>query len=188
MKNDLPKRRVVITGMGAITSLGQQVGEIWEAVAAGRSGIRHIRQFDSTDFPVNIGSEVDLDEVSWEGLGEINLQISRSALFGIWAMEQAWQDAGLAPTLPQPERAGVCIGASTFPVVDETLKLANPRKLLEGELFTADNTAYYLEICRQRPDLLSQRNFSSISDGKALKPRATSSDPTGKPAPSQMTL
>jgi hypothetical protein len=53
----------VITGMGALTALGTDVESTWNAVLEGRSGVRQIRQFESDAFPINIGSEVDLDEL-----------------------------------------------------------------------------------------------------------------------------
>ena len=158
-----PQRRVVITGMGALTSLGEDVATNWKGILLGRSGVNQIRQFESQYFPVRIGSEIDTEKLNCKALGELTSQISRSALFGLWAMEECWRDAKLDNSKLDRRRAGVCIGASTFPVVDETLKFANPRKLLEGELFNAENTKYYLELCRQRPDLLSQRDYGSIS-------------------------
>ncbi|MFY9823752.1 MAG: beta-ketoacyl synthase N-terminal-like domain-containing protein, partial [Thermoanaerobaculia bacterium] len=55
-----PPRRVVVTGMGVVTSLGNDPETLWQALLAGRSGVSAIRQFDSRAFPVRIGSEVDL--------------------------------------------------------------------------------------------------------------------------------
>ena len=56
-------RRVVITGMGAVTSLGADVASTWSSVLQGKSGVSKIRQFVSDDFPVHIGSEVDFDSL-----------------------------------------------------------------------------------------------------------------------------
>ena len=53
-------RRVVITGMGAVCSLGTDVAGIWEALLDGRSGAALIRQFDSSFFPVRIGPGISI--------------------------------------------------------------------------------------------------------------------------------
>jgi len=52
------KRRVVITGIGLVSPLGVGIETNWEALLAGRSGIRTITRFDITDFPVKIAGEV----------------------------------------------------------------------------------------------------------------------------------
>ena len=150
-------RRVVVTGMGAVTSLGREVSSIWEAVVAGRSGVAQIRQFESGDFPVRIGSEVDLESLQADPAADLP-RASRSAQFGVWALDRAWQAAGLCETDFDPGRAGVCIGASTFPVVEDNL--LNPMYILDGEHYNLD---YYVELCKQRPELLAQRDIASIS-------------------------
>jgi len=58
--------KVVITGLGAVTPLGNDVPSFWEGMKAGRSGADHIRGFDASDFPVKIASEVkDFDPGEW---------------------------------------------------------------------------------------------------------------------------
>jgi len=52
------KRRVVITGMGAVTPLGNDMETTWQAVVHGRSGIGRITRFDASTFPVKIAGEV----------------------------------------------------------------------------------------------------------------------------------
>ena len=52
------RRRVAITGMGAITPLGLTVDELWQNLVAGKSGIDKVTQVDATDYPVKIGGEV----------------------------------------------------------------------------------------------------------------------------------
>jgi 3-oxoacyl-[acyl-carrier-protein] synthase II len=156
---DPTPRRVVVTGLGTVCSLGTSVDDVWDGILAGRSGAAPIRQFDSSSFPVRIGSEVDagaLPPPEFDGLEKF---LSRSARFGLFAMDRAWLDAGLGDDAPLDRwRCGVYIGASTFPVVEGSLP--DPRKLIDGNRYNAEA---YLEICRGRPDLLAQRDIPSIS-------------------------
>jgi 3-oxoacyl-[acyl-carrier-protein] synthase II len=151
-------RRVVVTGMGAVCSLGTDVAEIWRALLDGRSGAGPIRQFDSRNFPVRIGSEVDLGALPLPNFDGLDKFLSRSARFGLFAMERAWSDARLDRAALDPWRCGVYIGASTFPVVEGSLP--DPRNLLDGNRYNADA---YLAICQARPDLLAQRDIPTIS-------------------------
>ena len=60
------RRRVVITGMGAVTPLGNDVTTTWENLLAGKSGAGPITQFDSTDYPVTFACELkDFDPTIW---------------------------------------------------------------------------------------------------------------------------
>ena len=51
------RRRVVITGLGVVTSLGENVPEMWENLCAGRSGIRKVARWDASIYPTQIGGE-----------------------------------------------------------------------------------------------------------------------------------
>jgi 3-oxoacyl-[acyl-carrier-protein] synthase II len=157
-------RRVVITGMGAVCSVGTDANELWSSLLEGRSGAGPIRQFDSRDFPVRIGSEVDLEALPKADFEGVDRFLSRSAQFGIRAMDCAWSEAGLANHPIDKTRAAVCIGASTFPVVEGNLP--DPRNLLNGDRYNADA---YLAICRARPHLLAQRDIPSISTLLSLR-------------------
>src|SRR5512139_510442 len=90
------RRRVVITGMGAITPLGNTLRETWEGVVNGRSGIGLITAFDASTFPVRIAGEVKNFQLDVSRLPEDcpNL-LGRSAQLGIKAAQQALKDSGL---------------------------------------------------------------------------------------------
>jgi 3-oxoacyl-[acyl-carrier-protein] synthase II len=162
MNKDLPAengRRVVVTGLGAITALGTDVTSTWKAMLAGKSGVRQIQQFKSDDFPIRIGSEVDLDileEPPFEPW--VKPYVTRSVRLGSWALREAWADARLDEADLNPWRAGLCIGASNFPIIEED-DFAWPTEALHNEKY-ADQ---YLEICRQMPELLAQREIGMVS-------------------------
>jgi 3-oxoacyl-[acyl-carrier-protein] synthase II len=158
------RRRVVITGMGVATSLGTDLDTMWNAILSGKSGIRHIRQFESSNFPIKIGGEVDIDAIEIDGIEDIAPLVSRSVRFGIWAMEHAWKDAGLDDEMIDPWRSGVCVGASNFPILEGDL--AKPEYILDGDRYHAD---HYLELCRQMPQLLAQRDIGLVSTLLSLR-------------------
>jgi len=154
-----PARRVVVTGMGAVTSLGAGVRASWDRIVAGHSGVGQIRQFKSDDFPVHIGSEVDLDALTIPDFGDVLRPFAtRSVKLGAWALDEAWGDAGLAEAEYDPWRAGVIVGASNFPVIDEGA-YAWPTEALHEESYKDQ----YLAICRQMPELLAQRDIGMVS-------------------------
>ncbi|MHB1312207.1 MAG: beta-ketoacyl-ACP synthase II [Gemmatimonadaceae bacterium] len=106
------KRRVVITGMGCVTPVGNDVGTTWQALLDGKSGGAPITHFDATNFKVRFACEVKgFDPALYMDRKEIK----RSDLFTQYAMAasvQAMQDAGLADGQGfVPERLGVVMGS-----------------------------------------------------------------------------
>ncbi len=111
-------RRVVVTGMGLVSPLGDGVETSWRRLIEGASGIRRIEHFDVSDLPTKIGGLVP----KGEGEGEFNAdrylapkdqrKSDEFIVYGIAAAEQAIQDAGLdLDTEAKQERAGVMIGS-----------------------------------------------------------------------------
>ena len=94
-------RRVVVTGMGAITPLGRTLPATWAALLEGRSGIGPIQRFDPTDFPVRFAAEVDLPGAIDEG--QLKLDLTRVAL------QEALGPQGLPDV--DPRRLGVIFGS-----------------------------------------------------------------------------
>jgi 3-oxoacyl-[acyl-carrier-protein] synthase II len=153
-------RRVVITGMGALTALGSDVAATWKGVLAGRSGVRQIRQFKSDDFPVRIGSEVDLDGLELAAFPDNLRQFAtRSVKLGSWALREAWEDAGLEAGDHDPWRTGLAVGASNFPVIEEEEDYVWPAEAQDGDHYKEQ----YLRICQEMPELLDQRQIGMVS-------------------------
>ncbi len=106
-------RRVVVTGMGAVTALGQGVGPTWEGLVAGRSGVRRITSFDPSRLPSQIAAEV-LDFDPSEVLDRKEMRrMDRYIQFGLVAAREAMDQAGLPPRLDGrlAERTGVLLGS-----------------------------------------------------------------------------
>lgn len=102
--------RVVITGMGAVSPLGNTAAESWASAIAGRSGVGPITQFDASDFPCRIAGEVkDFNPKDYMDFKEAR-RMSRASQLAVAAASMAVSDASLPPTVPDPERTGVVIG------------------------------------------------------------------------------
>lgn len=105
-------RRVVITGMGAVTPLGHTVAAFWAHLCMGQSGVRTISLFDASRFRTRIAAEVR-DLALPEAIGAKQARhMDRFALFGLIAALEAWHDAGLAGAAIDPYTTGVIIGSS----------------------------------------------------------------------------
>ncbi len=88
------KRRVVITGMGAVTAIGIGIRDYWDSLLAGRSGVAPVCAFDASDFPCRIAAEVrDFDAARYFDRKQVRL-MSRGAQFGAAAALQALEDSG----------------------------------------------------------------------------------------------
>jgi 3-oxoacyl-[acyl-carrier-protein] synthase II len=104
-------RRVVITGMGVVTSLGDQLADFWSALCAGRSGVGPLTLFDTSEFKVRFGGQVrDWDPVARFGVKEAR-HLDRFAQFAMAAGISAVADSGIEFSTFEPERCGVLIGS-----------------------------------------------------------------------------
>ena len=119
-------RRVVITGMGAITPLGHSVEDVWQALLQCKCNIKKTDLFDSSAFPTQFSAQVrnynHLDYLP-EKLHEENRNAARNSRFIIGAAMQAWQQARLPiplnnsdANIPSDERIGVYLGAGEGPL------------------------------------------------------------------------
>ena len=101
-------RRVVITGLGAVTPLGQDVASTWEALVAGRSGIGRITRFDPSPYETQIAGEVkDFDPLRWMDRKDAR-RTDRFAQLAVGSAAQAIQDANL-DAAKEGDRVGVAI-------------------------------------------------------------------------------
>jgi 3-oxoacyl-[acyl-carrier-protein] synthase II len=128
-------RRVVITGIGAITPVGLTAHESWDALVAGKSGIGEITAFDTADFRVKVAAEVrGFDAEAVLGKAEAKHH-DRFTQFALVASDEAMKDSGLdAEGAIEPERLGVYIGSGiggigTIEEQVERMLKGGPRKI-----------------------------------------------------------
>src|SRR5258706_7645228 len=105
--------RVVVTGIGAITPVGDTIQTTWQALTNGKSGIRRIRSFDPKSLATKVAGEIDFSAVGRIEPRELR-RMSRDSQMALIAAREAAQDAGLTPALlePQADRVGVVLGTT----------------------------------------------------------------------------
>ncbi len=104
-------RRVVVTGLGIVSPVGNDIASAWDSIVSGRSGIAVVTRFDTTNFPVHFGGEIR----------QLNLEPYMSAKdarrmdafmqYGVVAGMQAMRDSGLVVTDANTDRVGVLMGS-----------------------------------------------------------------------------
>lgn len=105
------ERRVVVTGRGAVTPLGNSVSSLWDGLIAGRSGVRTVKRFDASQFDVRFGGEcVDFKPETLLDARQIK-RMDRFSQLAYVAAQEAFKECGLTPGSVDPQRVGVIIGS-----------------------------------------------------------------------------
>ena len=128
------KRRVVVTGLGCVSPVGNTLADTWDAIVAGKSGIATITKFDATPFSTQFGGEVKNFNIEDYIPGKEARHMDTFIHYGIAAGMQAMRDSGLEVTEQNAERIGVLVGSGIggLPLIEEThAELTNrgPRRI-----------------------------------------------------------
>jgi 3-oxoacyl-[acyl-carrier-protein] synthase II len=145
--------RVAVTGLGAVTPVGNDADATWDALVAGRSGVGPISTFDASNFPVRIGGMVkEFDVGPYLSDPRLRRQLSRAAGFGVAAAGQAMRQAGAEGAYPAQE-CGIAMGASAGRPQDQEL----------ARVMTAYRRSDGRDVIAQAPTslLLRQQNVGS---------------------------
>ncbi|MFC3551239.1 beta-ketoacyl-ACP synthase II [Lysobacter cavernae] len=127
-------RRVVVTGLGAVSPLGNDVATTWDGIVNGRSGIGPITHFDASSFTTRIAGEVrDFDITRWVNPKDAK-KMEEFIHYGVAASLMAMQDAGLTVDESNAERIGALIGSGIgglLGIEEQTIKYheGGPRKV-----------------------------------------------------------
>ncbi|MBE0505499.1 MAG: beta-ketoacyl-ACP synthase II [Marinospirillum sp.] len=130
----MSRRRVVVTGMGLITPLGNTLNESWEGILAGRSGVAPIECFDASAFSTRFGAQVkNFDVEQYMPLKDAR-KMDIFIQYGMAAAVQAIADSGLETTEENADRIGCAIGSGIggLPMIEknhESLQKGGPRKI-----------------------------------------------------------
>ena len=121
-------RRVVVTGMGAITPIGLSVDEFWNSVKENTVGIDNITRFDTTDYKVKLAAEVkDFDAKNYMDFKAAK-RMEKFSQYAVAAAHEAMKDSGLDMTKEDAFRVGVSVGSGVGSL--EAME-SNHKKLLE---------------------------------------------------------
>jgi len=146
-------KKVVITGLGAVTSLGEDVPTLWRNLVEGRSGIFRIERFDPSGFRTQIAGEIkEFDPSKRFPKGKVGgvplRKLDRFLLYALWATEEALNDSGLLDGRVDPDRVGVIIASGIGGV--ETLE----REVITGYTRGYNRISPYL-VPMMIPDMAS---------------------------------
>jgi 3-oxoacyl-[acyl-carrier-protein] synthase II len=134
MKQAASEKRVVVTGVGVVTSIGHDVATFWSGLTAGRIGVDRVTLFDPTNFACQIGAEVRNWDVNQLMDPKEARRNDRYTHFGFVAARQAFADSGLSMAAEDGDRVGVIIGTGiggmqTFETQLRILYDRGPRKV-----------------------------------------------------------
>lgn len=105
------KKRVVVTGLGAVTPIGNTVPEFWDSIKAGKVGIGEITQFDTSGYKVKLAAEVKGFVAKERMEFKAAKRMEPFAQYAVAAAKEAYEDAGLDMSKEDPYRVGVIVGS-----------------------------------------------------------------------------
>lgn len=116
------RRRVVITGLGIVSPVGNTVEESWQSILAGKSGIGPVTKFDASTFPTRFAGEVKNFDIGTYLSAKDSRRMDTFIHFGMAAGIQAVKDAGIFPRPENADRFGVAIGSGIggLPLIENT--------------------------------------------------------------------
>lgn len=124
------ERRVVITGLGAITPIGNKVEEFWEGIKKGECGIDTITAFDVTDFKVKLAAEIKGYEPENYFDKREAKRLDKFSQYAMIAAREAWNDSGLDKEKENMEKVGIILGSGIGGI--ETIEKENEKCISKG--------------------------------------------------------
>lgn len=156
------KRRVVVTGLGAVTPIGNTVEEFWQGIRAGKVGVGTITRFDSSEYKVHLAAEVKQFEAKERMDIKCAKRMELFAQYAVAAAKEAFEDAGIDMSAENPYRAGVIVGSGVGSL--QTVE-TNYAKILAGRQNRVDPLMV--------PRMISNMAAGNISIQLGLKGKCT---------------
>lgn len=150
------ENRVVITGIGVVTSIGIGKDEYWENLIAGKSGITEIKGFDTSEYTCHVGGEISNFE-SAEYLDEdITKAMDRGSQFAVLASKMAIEDAGVNMEMVDREKVGVLMGTTNGE--------AQVLQKIHDSLFVNNKKESIEQLCSRYPAFMINANVAKTFD------------------------
>ena len=124
------ERRVVITGLGALTPIGNNTNEFWDGIKEGKCGIDQITKFDTTNFKVKLAAEVKGYNPEDHFDRREAKRLDKFSQYAMVASREAWKDSGLDKETENMERVGIIIGSGIGGI--ETIETENEKCIMKG--------------------------------------------------------
>ena len=124
------ERRVVITGLGALTPIGNNTNEFWDGIKEGKCGIDQITKFDTTNFKVKLAAEVKGYNPEDHFDRREAKRLDKFSQYAMIAAREAWEDSGLNKETENMEQVGVIIGSGIGGI--ETIEAENEKCIMKG--------------------------------------------------------
>lgn len=130
----MKKRRVVVTGLGVVTPLGNTIQDMWSALLKGKSGVGEVTRFDASDFSTRIAAEIKSFDASLATDAKLARKVDLFIQFGLEAARQAIDDANLPLDQLNLDRFGVAVGAGMgglawIEKAEDSYRDGGPRKI-----------------------------------------------------------
>ena len=131
----MSKRRVVVTGLGIVSPVGNDVASAWAAILAGHSGIAAIERFDTSSFPTHFGGEIRKLDLEPYMSAKDARRMDAFMQYGVVAGIQAMRDSGLEVTTANSDRIGIMMGSgmggleSIEETYDKYLETHSPKRV-----------------------------------------------------------
>ncbi len=131
----MSKRRVVVTGLGLVSPVGNDVATAWDSILAGRSGIAPVTRFDTSSFPVHFGGEIRHLDLAPYITAKDARRMDAFMQYGVVAGMQAMRDSGLVVTETNSDRIGILMGSgmggleSIEEAYDRYMETNSPKKV-----------------------------------------------------------
>ena len=176
----MSRRRVVLTGLGIVSPIGNSVAQAWEAALAGKGGITRITRFDASRLASQIAGEVkDFDVAPYMSPKEAR-RMDLFIHYGMAAGLQAWRDCGLQITPQNAERVGINFGSGIggLPMIEtmhEELKQSGPRRIspffIPGSIINMVAGLLSIEVGAKGPNraMVTACTTSTHCIGEAMK-------------------
>ncbi len=174
MNNGRDRRRAVITGMGAITPLGLNVQDFWQALIEGRSGIDWLTVVSTEGYPVKIAGEVRGFEPEQYIDRKEARRMARFSQFAVAAAQQAFDGAGLKTGAVNPDRMGVLLGNGYggLPNTDEAVRTIIEKGGMRVDPFFMLKTLPNMAACHVSMRFQAKGHSSTITTACAAATQA----------------